>query len=217
MAHPDLLLEHIDFCKKSYNFLSIDEEKWENILTIIKKEEQIRIITIPEIEDPNHPNLKEIFSLPEQDKNVAGGENSFSYLLGELIDNVYQHSAFEYANVTLRQFSNKIDIIFFDYGTTIKDNFYGTGFIFRQDSEAIQYATGGLSSKPGLDRGQGLQSSIRIVLGFGGEILISSGSGSLYLSNDVKIRYNLPHHVPGTLIVIRAPYPSKEVDIYNYI
>lgn len=73
MTHPDLLLEHIDFCNKSYNFLGIDEKKWENILNIAKKEEQIRIIIIPEIEDPNHPNLKEIFSLSRQDNNIAGG------------------------------------------------------------------------------------------------------------------------------------------------
>lgn len=26
MPHPDLFLEHIDFCKKFYNFLAMDEE-----------------------------------------------------------------------------------------------------------------------------------------------------------------------------------------------
>lgn len=217
MPHPDLLLEHIDFCKKSYNFLAMDEEKWENMIQNLKEREQIRIIKIPEIDNPNHPQLKEILNLPRKYKNIAGGTNSFGYLLEELVDNIYQHSAFEYANVTLRQFTNKVDVIFFDRGITIKDNFFRTGFIFRLDSEAIQFATQGLSSKPGKERGQGLQSSTRIVLGLGGEILISSGSGSLYLSNKIKIRYNLPYYVPGTLIVIRTLYPSKEIDIYNFI
>src|SRR5215211_1326157 len=106
MPHPDLLLEHVDFCKKSYNLLDMDEEKWKNIIQVVKAE-QITTIKIPEIDDPNHPCIKEIFSLPRQDNNIAGGVNSFTYLLEELIDNIYQHSAFKYANVTIRQFSNK--------------------------------------------------------------------------------------------------------------
>lgn len=58
------------------------------------------ILGLPKKAEQSLPILKKIYKLAGD----PGGKNAFRYLIGELIDNIYQHSRFEIALVMAQQY-----------------------------------------------------------------------------------------------------------------
>jgi hypothetical protein len=153
-----------------------------------------------------------------------GGINAFNFLIGELIDNIYQHSEFTNASIMAQRYEKKgfSEISIFDDGVSIPTCFERHGLYSSHDSIAIQKAVNGLSTKD-QTRGYGLTSSINLyVNGVGGSLLLISRNGAIYIKgdghNDGNL-YNLSgkYGLKGTLITFRIPYPVQEVNIYDYI
>ncbi|MGH9923606.1 MAG: ATP-binding protein, partial [Nitrososphaerales archaeon] len=145
-------------------------------------------------------------------------------VVGELVDNIYQHSEFTMALVMAQKYPKKgfVELGFFDNGITIPGSFLKQGLIYDEEEahKAIADALKGLSSKGGKERGHGLRSSVRIFLeGLGGEVLIISGAGAVYMSKQGSSCYVLGgyHKLGGTLISIRIQDLAKQINIYNYV
>ena len=181
------------------------------------------IISIPIDEKRSNDAFQNIFRLVQYGP-TCGGEQSFKYVIGELLDNIYQHSSFKRASVMIETYSNKgyVELCILDNGITIPESFRKSDIIYynQQHSMAIADAVNGLSSKAGSGRGYGLWSTIKLLSeGLDSQIFLISGLGAIFISRDRRIRYDLTDELRcyGTLISVRIPYPSPIIDIYNYI
>lgn len=181
---------------------------------------------VPLSPDPKESGyvLDQIFELQKREGFVSGGEEAFKYVVGELVDNIYQHAEFTIALVMAQKYPKKgfVELGFFDNGITIPGSFGKHGLIYDEEEahKAISDALKGLSSKGGKERGHGLRSSVRIFLeGLGGEVLIVSGAGAVYMSKERSIGYVLGdyHKLAGTLISIRIQDLARQINIYNYV
>ncbi len=156
-----------------------------------------------------------------QNINDFGGENAFKYLVGEIVDNIYEHSEFQHAYVMAQAYKKRefMDVCFVDDGLTINGCFKKNGLLTFNDATAIVAATKGRSTKND-ERGYGLSSTIKIIAeGLNGIILIVSGKGLFCI--DSKQQYNSVlddlYRFDGTLVSIRIPYHPQKVDIYKHI
>jgi hypothetical protein len=163
-------------------------------------------------------NLRTIYDNGED----YGGANCFNYLIGELIDNVYEHSEFSTAWVMAQKYINKrfVEISILDDGISIPGCFEKHDAYFSDDCIAIASAINGKSTKDD-GRGFGLGSSVKLYVdGLGGELLLVSRNGALYKNRDKELGYTTgnAYQLHGTLISIRVPYPVLQIDnIYDYI
>ncbi|MHA1740803.1 MAG: hypothetical protein ACTSVD_01790 [Candidatus Thorarchaeota archaeon] len=150
-----------------------------------------------------------------------GGENAFKYLVGEIVDNIYEHSEFVHAFVMAQAYPKLrfMDVCFVDDGVTINGCYRKNGIEDYDDSHAIAAAVKGLSTK-GNGRGTGLRSSVRIITrGARGQFLIVSGRGYLAVDHDNCVTGNLEtdFSLDGTLVSIRIPYGTPKIDIYRHL
>jgi len=163
--------------------------------------------------------LQQIFSLPDIG-NDCGGEQAFKYLISELVDNIYQHSCFRFANIMAQKYPTLkfVDISILDDGISIPGCFEKAGMRLN-DCDALIDAINGLSTKE-KDRGFGLCSCVRIFTeGIKGQILIVSRNGAISFENNKTIAYKLhdSHKLNGTLINVRTPISTEAVNIYAYV
>ena len=148
---------------------------------------------------------------------------SVSYLLGELTDNIEQHSQFTHASIMAQYFSQKkyIDIGILDNGLTIPGVFENNKISFSEDSDAILKAISGTTTKKeDGTRGFGLHSTKQIVRDLcNGELHLISRKGALIFEpNLLAKKYNfIQNPLKGTLIYIRIKTPSKHLNIYPYL
>lgn len=167
-------------------------------------------------------NLNDFFIKHFENGEKCGGENAFKLLIGELIDNVKEHSEFSKAFVEGQIYKHKgfTELCILDDGKSIPGIFREHHKAAKNDSDAILQAIGGVSTKPDSQRGTGLGFvSNLIIKGLCGEAFISSGEGFVYLAkghpglifNDSRIFHQ------GTIIGLRMPYAAKKVDVNDYI
>lgn len=177
---------------------------------------------IAEIPPDEHQRERMLEPLYAFESDYIGGRNAFTYLIGELVDNVYQHSSFSTAYIMAQKYPTKrfIDISIIDNGISIPGAFKEAGFEF-DDPIALSEAINGLSTKHDNERGFGLISSINILTkGLKGECLIVSRKGGFTAKGeDKKTLYNMGDYyaLDGTLICLRVPYITKTVNIYDYL
>ncbi len=163
--------------------------------------------------------LAKIFDLVDPDKR-----NDIRYFLGELIDNVYEHSLCQLGMITAQRYPNLkcLHISIFDDGIGISGSLRNAGYPLQDDADALAKACQGTSAKRnGGGRGYGLPTSIRLLTeGLGGELLLASGCATFYKGSKesgTKIFKAENSLWKGTAISIRLPMPLKEVNIYEYI
>jgi len=160
---------------------------------------------------------------------LCGGESAFKYLIGEMVDNVYQHSHFSNAFVMAQRYENKgfVEVAIVDDGVTIGESLRNAGFRTNEDSDAIvRVLAEGISAKGTDTRGYGIRSNASMfTVGLKGAVLIVSGRGAVELvssERDGKVRQNNyrleggSSSLNGTLVSVRIPYPSGRVDIHDY-
>ncbi|MCX6771797.1 MAG: hypothetical protein NTX79_07110 [Candidatus Micrarchaeota archaeon] len=167
-------------------------------------------------------DLNNFFGKHFEHGEKCGGQNAFKTLIGELVDNVLEHSEFSKAYVEGQIYKKKgfTELCILDNGKSIPGSFKEHGKPFKNDVDAIIQAISGVTTKAGDERGTGLGFvSNLITKGLCGEAFISSGDGFVYLGkngkdlvfNDPRIRYK------GTIAALRMPYVAKKVDINDFI
>lgn len=180
---------------------------------------------IPFTELPNDKNnadklLKYIFSLVEP----VGGADAFSFVIHELVDNVYEHSNFTHAYILVQKYNllQYTDISICDNGKGIAGSLNEAGYNYNTDqhTQAILDAVfKGYTSKKQEheERGYGLRDSVSIYQEYG-DILIVSGYGTVHINNNEIIELTLSDEEKfnGTLITLRVPRQLQHIDIYRY-
>lgn len=181
------------------------------------------IMQLPSSESFVNESLKEFYKSNNLSKEY-GGESAFKYTVGELVDNVYQHSGFKNAFVMAQSYQKKgfIEICFCDDGITIPGSLKKAGLVFGKDEhdKAIAEAINGLSAKKDKERGFGLWSNLNLVSkGLNGEFLVISGGGAVFVNKLGQKLFKLqtPNYFNGTLVSIRVRNQSKEVNLYDFV
>jgi hypothetical protein len=161
-----------------------------------------------------------------QDGNwkIIGGQNAYMLLIEELTANIYDHSEFSNAMVMGQRYDNKgfVELCIFDNGISIAGSYEHRLGIKSTGLEAIKQAIRGYSTKSNVERGTGLPNTLNLVVdGLKGEIMIVSGDGLLFMddfSNALGVDLKEEsHRLKGTLVSVRFPLQSGEVNVYDYI
>lgn len=171
---------------------------------------------------PNQKFIEKILEPFYSNHNVyVGGPNAFRYPIGELIDNVYEHSKFSISYLMAQQYEKMrfTEVGIIDNGISIPGSYENKGHKFN-DTEALKEAVlKGLSTKSD-ERGHGLNDSLKVLReGLNGNCLIVSRGAGLIANKSNLTFYELEkgNIFKGTLISARIPYNLGEVNIYDFI
>lgn len=162
--------------------------------------------------------ITEIMKIVNVDKEfqLINVSDVINYFLGELIDNVKEHSHTNEAYIFYK--SNEKEILgVADFGISIPLRYKELGFDFKEPKEAIEMALEGISVKSKEERGWGLRSVVKIAKVLNGEILIVSGESISHISDLETICDNLSFFWPGTSIIIEIEKPPKNFNFLEYI
>ena len=133
-----------------------------NIITKWRHSPGRSYIPIVQIPTNYHQREKMFEPLYSYENGHVGGHNAFSYFIGELVDNVYQHSRFSNAYIMAQKYQRFTEIGIIDDGISIPGAFANAGLKF-SDAEALSEAINGLSTKLDEERGTGLRSSLKLL------------------------------------------------------
>ncbi len=226
--YPTLLLPLGVFIKQNKGIALIPpkDKRVSNYFDIItrnnntgKNGSYIPIVEIPRPESGSKVELGRINSYAP----VCGGTNALQYFIGELVDNIYQHSQFSTAYITAQKYSKLrfLEFCIVDNGITIPQSYEDNGTLIENDKVALDYALQGISTKKDKERGCGLRTSINLLTsGMSGTCLIVSRRAGLGANKFEGVStFNLAEEniYQGTLISITVPLQRKEVEIYDYI
>lgn len=180
--------------------------------------------TIPFVNLPKSRNeyaeIQPATEIAEKINDEYGGYYTLFHICDELIGNIYNHTPMEegYANQGYsfaQEYVNdkRVDICVMDDGLSIPGSFEKKGIDFEDDCHAICLAISGKSTAkdeeddPRYSRGAGLLTTLRLVIEEnGGEALIVSRRGLLYIKNKDKYEYRLLDNediFKGTLVAVK--------------
>ena len=167
--------------------------------------------------------LKSLYDM--KSKSILFGKNkdAYHYVIGELVDNIYEHSEFSFASVMAQKYNRfgAIELCFFDNGITIPGSYkkLGLDYVPARHFKAILKAVEGVSTKPETGRGYGLSSNVQMFRHAGGRILIVSGHGAAFIDRFGIHPYMLrpDHALSGTLISLSVPDRALNLNIYEYL
>jgi len=179
----------------------------------------IPIIKLPKIKEESHAILCELNPYAAND---CGGITALQCFVGELSDNIYQHSEFSTAYIMSQRYpkSGFLEFCIIDNGISIPCSYKNAGILTRDDKMALDYALDGVSTKGNTERGTGLRDSIKVLTYLlGGECLIVSRQGKLLANKAGRDTSNINKKdiYDGTLIGIRVPFQRSKVNIYDVI
>ena len=156
-----------------------------------------------------------------------GGRSSLSYLISELLDNIYEHSQSENGYV-FSQFLERegvIDLCIADTGISIAGSYRKAGLYQKEidgsEIEALKLANEGYSTKnrpEAENRGYGISTSKEmLVVGMHGAFFMLSGGAFHRYENGANDYIDLQRlfHWKGTVILMRIPVNMPEG--FNYI
>ena len=147
--------------------------------------------------------------------------NAIPYIIGELSDNIDQHSQYSNAYLFLKcnESDKELEIIIFDDGETIPKIFEKNNVKFAQDSLVIKMALEGKTTKKeDIKRGFGLRTTRAIVTSLDGKMKIISRKGMLSVGkSNVSIDDFSKAQLDGTLVYIKFQAPEKDLNIYPYL
>jgi hypothetical protein len=212
---------------KLYKYKKPKDPNVAKYLDIIKKRQVVDrqefVSYLPIVALPREMNrFNPVFSRICDIAGDVGGKNAFRYFLGELTDNIYQHSNFHNALVMAQKYERRgeMHITIIDDGITIPGSLNGSGLFFGNDLDSITEAIQGASAKGDRGRGMGLGSSIKVLTkGYRGRVCVISRQGGIHFSEKEQRKLSLSEDFMynGTLIAIVVPLRlNKEVDIYGF-
>jgi len=149
-----------------------------------------------------------------------------SYMLGELICNISEHSKSEYGYIysQLSRHDTCINLCIADNGITVYGSYVAANRYtdkFNGEAEALRLANCGYSAKGEKERGFGLSSTRRMLVeGLNGSFFMLSG-GAFYRYEAGEENYiELPPSIywSGTIILLKIPVNIDEgFNIYDYL
>lgn len=164
-------------------------------------------VMLPKSQEDCESVLEAVYTLESENDWFNQNIGAFKYVVAELVDNIYQHSAFDYAYIMAQRYSLRrlIELCFYDDGIGIPGSFGNAGKKYTRKSHylAIYEAMKGVSTKSGTGRGYGLSSNVEMFRDVGGEVLIVSGFGAIYLNKDRIIPYRLRTYLNTSLMSMR--------------
>lgn len=149
-----------------------------------------------------------------------------SFLLGELICNISEHSKSKYGYI-YSQVSKRdgcINLCIADSGITIYGSYVGNKDYAEEinsEADAMKLAMTGHSTKDSNERGFGLSSSKRLLVnGLKGSFFVLSGGAFYRYENDKENYVELPDGLGwnGTIILMKVPTSAGDnFNFYNYL
>lgn len=87
-------------------------------------------VRLPQEQEKCDSVLERIYQLGSTSIFFRRNENAYKYVIGELVDNIYEHSEFKYAYVMAQKYGYRqfIELGFLDDGITIPGSFNKHGF-----------------------------------------------------------------------------------------
>ena len=155
--------------------------------------------------------------------NVLSG---IKYILGEITDNVLEHSCGTAGFVFAQLYPKKgyVDICIGDDGITLLGSYRKSGLgEFASDAEAMKAANSGVSTKNlanAENRGFGITTTRKMaVAGMGGQYIMMSGN-AIYMQDKengeiASVTDNF--RLNGTVVALRVPLERKEFYYLNYV
>jgi len=147
--------------------------------------------------------------------------SSILYIIGELTDNIEQHSNYSNAFVFFRHSpkEKQVEAAVFDDGFSIPVVFEKNKIRFSKDFEAIKMAIEGKTTKKeDISRGFGLRTIREIVKALKGRIQIISRKGMLDIQDSkIDVIDFEKDKLDGTFIYLKLKIPDKDLNIYSYL
>lgn len=150
--------------------------------------------------------------------------NGIKYMLGELVDNIAEHSQSEYGYIFAQAYPSLgyIDICLADTGVTLWGSYKSIcDTEIESDMEAMRAATKGVSTKnlpEAENRGYGIITSVAMsVKGLKGSFMMVSGKACYGITSKGSAYVEVPDniHFKGTIIALRIP--CKTNPEFNYL
>ncbi len=172
----------------------------------------------------NQINTEANSIIQEMSKKIPSNfGNIYRYLIGELSDNIDQHSCFSFASMMAQYYPNKnfLDIAVFDNGLTIPGNFEKNDIKFISDAEALEKAfLGEVTTKAEeLMRAYGLKSCKNLsTLGAKGELYVVSRKGIVIIrGEEANFKELKENELNGTFLYFRIPCPGENFDYTKFV
>lgn len=152
---------------------------------------------------------------------VKGSKNAIYYPLSELVSNIFDHSKKDKGSVFGQMYETKnfLDVCIVDCGRGLSRAYKEEKKMELSDTQAIERALEGLSTKPSIERGFGIRTSVKVVCeGLKGGFVLLSGNSLFFAVQKKKYLAELPNFFwQGVIIAYRIPRPSKPINIQPYI
>lgn len=150
-----------------------------------------------------------------------------SYLLGELVCNIEQHSEAKHGFLFSQYLKREgcLNVCIADDGITVYNSYINTGMyldeIGNSEAQALIKANSGCSTKKVDERGFGLRTSHRLLTeGLGGAFFMLSGNAFIRITEHDNDAVDLPPQIRwnGTIILLRIPVSVRDgFDFYKYL
>jgi signal transduction histidine kinase len=141
-------------------------------------------------------------------------EQFLIYVIGEIFDNIKEHSKAKEIITKIIRKEKKIYLYVYDNGIGFRNSYISKNIIPKDDISAIEFALSGLSTKNLQERGYGLFSIRKLVEYLNGKMIIKSGRASATITRN-KIRFKEILFKKGVEISIVVPI--KRLDIYKIL
>jgi len=200
----------------------IGEDIFKEILSHYDKKTFIPIISFPACSNRSSDKDSIMSSIENLLCRQLGIENNvlngIKYIIGEMVDNITEHSESERGYIFAQSYPAKgyLDLCIADEGITLNGSFNKVGIEVIDDVEAMQAANKGVSSKNLPDaenRGYGIYTSKKMLIqGLEGQYMMMSGNALYLYSAETERIIELPGGLrwDGTVIALRLPYQNKE-------
>lgn len=155
--------------------------------------------------------------------NIVSG---IKYMLGEIADNISEHSASESGYIMAQCYPRKryVDVCIGDTGITLLGSYIGNPrYGVENDMDAMRAANNGISTKnlpEAENRGYGISTTKNMLInGLGGQYIMLSGS-VVYINTPTNEGYlELPFGMSfkGTIVALRIPFGDDDFHYINYV
>lgn len=206
----------------------MDDGVFQALLGRYERKTYIPIVSFPayaRLSNIKDSVLTTIETLISKQVNIPGNIlNGIKYMLGEMVDNITEHSESERGYVFAQSYSTKhyLDICIADKGITLFGSYANAGIEMSSDIEAMQAANKGVSSKNLPDaenRGYGIYTSKKMLIeGLQGQYMMMSGSAIYLKKREFDRILELPGGMRwnGTIIALRIPYQNQDFQYNRY-
>lgn len=149
--------------------------------------------------------------------------NPLKHAISEMLGNVWQHAKSKYGWMLAQYYKSKgyVDICILDDGISIKGSYDASNIAKKpkNDTEAIELAISGVSTKKDNGRGTGLPSTKNLIINslLHGKFLLLSGNSGYYENKKNTRRFMIESYWKGTIILLRLYKIKRKINIYSYI